>query len=188
MDTGREPEPPADPARVRAVHWNIEHGNWYARVETALSTHPRLAGADLVTLNEVDLGMARADNRDVAADLATALGLHGAWGPLFLETTPGRDDDGQTAAGRQNQESLFGLALLSRWPIGATRMVELPSPERYVFDRQRMYGRHIALVADIERPGAPFVAIVMVSPEPRVWLEPEVPARVKCVWRSRLPV
>lgn len=157
---GREPEPPRDPARVRAVHWNIEHGNWYAQVECALSTHPALAGADLVTLNEVDLGMARAANRDVAADLATALGLYGAWAPLFLETTPGRDDDRPAAAGRRNQESLFGLALLSRWPIGATRIVELPSPERYVFDVQRMFGRHVALVADVERPRAPFVAIV----------------------------
>ncbi|MEK7823838.1 MAG: endonuclease/exonuclease/phosphatase family protein, partial [Candidatus Eisenbacteria bacterium] len=156
---GREPDAPADVTRVRAVHWNIEHGNRYPQVEVALRTHPQLAGADLLTLNEVDLGMARAANRDVAADLATALGLHAAWAPLFFETTPGRHDDASTSAGRENQESLFGLAILSRWPIGETRIVELPGPEEYEFDVEGMYGRHIALVADIERPGAPFVAI-----------------------------
>jgi endonuclease/exonuclease/phosphatase family metal-dependent hydrolase len=158
-EPARPPGPGPSPARLRAVHWNIEHGNWYEQVERALLEHPQLAGADLVMLNEVDFGMARAGNRDVAGDLAAALGLHGVWAPLFLETTPGRDDDPRTARGRENQESLFGLAVLSRFPIGAVRVVELPGPERLQFDLERMLGRHIGLVAEIERPGAPFVAV-----------------------------
>lgn len=157
----REAPPPRDPERVRAVHWNIEHGNWYARVEQAFRSHPELVNPDLVSLNETDLGMARAANRDVAADLAAALGLHGAWAPLFLETTHGRDDDVREAAGQGNQESLFGLALLSRWPIGEARIVELAGTQRLQFDTEGMYGRHIALVATIERPRAPFVAVTV---------------------------
>ncbi len=155
----RAPAPPADPARLRAVHWNVEHGNWYEQVEHALLTHPELAGADLLMFNEIDFGMARAGNRDVTEDLAAALGLHGVWAPLFLETTPGRDDDPKMAAGRENQEALFGLAVLSRFPIGAVRVLELPSPEQLQFDLERMFGRHIALIVEIERPGAPFVAV-----------------------------
>jgi endonuclease/exonuclease/phosphatase family metal-dependent hydrolase len=156
---GREAAPPRDAARVRAVHWNIEHGNWYAQVERALREHPELAAADLLTLNEVDLGMARAENRDVAADLAGAMGLHAAWAPLFLETTHGRHDDAREAAGRGNRESLFGIAILSRWPIGDVRIVELPSPARFQYDSEGMYGRFIALVASIERPAGPLVAV-----------------------------
>ncbi len=156
---GRDPAPPRDPARVRAVHWNIEHGNEYAQVEHALLEHPELAAADLLTLNEVDLGMARATNRDVAADLAGALGFHATWAPLFLESTHGRHDDAREAAARGNQESLFGLAILSRWPIGAARIVELPSPMRFQYDTEGMYGRFIALVVTIERPSGPFVAV-----------------------------
>lgn len=148
-----------DPARVMAVHWNIEHGNRYPRIAGALRDHPQLQAADLVLLNEVDLGMARSDNRDVAGDLAQALGFHAAWAPLFLETTPGRDDDAAAAAREGNQEALFGLAILSRWPIGEVQVVELPSPERFQFDFEGMYGRHIALVAVIERPGESFVAV-----------------------------
>lgn len=155
----RDPAPGRDPSRLRAVHWNIEHGNDYAQVERALSGHAELAAADLLTLNEVDLGMARAGNRDVAGDLARALGLHAVWAPLFLETTPGRHDDLRAAAGRPNQESLFGMALMSRWPISEAHIVELPSPHRFQFDTEGMYGRFIALVAGIERPGAPFVAV-----------------------------
>jgi endonuclease/exonuclease/phosphatase family metal-dependent hydrolase len=158
---GRDPGPPADAARVHAVHWNIEHGNWYDQVEGALLEHPDLAGADLLLFNEIDLGMARAANRDVTADLNRALDRHAIWAPLFLETTLGRDDDELMAAGRDNQESLFGLAILSRWPIGAVRIVELPSPAAIQFSLERMLGRHIGLIATIERPGAPFVAVAV---------------------------
>jgi endonuclease/exonuclease/phosphatase family metal-dependent hydrolase len=148
-----------DPSRVRAVHWNIEHGNWYEQVEAALLGLPGLAGADLYFFNEIDLGMARAGNRDVTGDLAHALGLHGVWAPLLLETTPGRDDDPRMAAGRENEEALFGLAILSRWPIADVRVLELPSPIEVQFDLERMVGRHIALIARIEHPRVPFVAV-----------------------------
>src|SRR6185503_10014085 len=121
------PPAPSDDARtVRAVHWNVEHGNWYDQVERALLTHPQLRDADLLMFNEIDFGMARAGNRDVTGDLVTALGRYGVWAPLFLETTTGRDDDPITAKGRTNEEGLFGLSILSRWPIGETRILPLP--------------------------------------------------------------
>src|SRR5262245_30226549 len=41
----RPPDPPGDPSAVRAVHWNVEHGNWYDQVEAALTGHVQLAGA-----------------------------------------------------------------------------------------------------------------------------------------------
>jgi endonuclease/exonuclease/phosphatase family metal-dependent hydrolase len=165
LGTVRRHEPPGDVApplhadRVRVVQWNIEHGNWYEQVERALLTRGELAHADIVTLDEVDLGCARAGNRDVTADLCRALGLHGVWAPLFLESTVGRDDDPRMAAGRDNDEGLFGIAVLSRWPIGEVRVVELPSPQKLQFDLERMVGRHCALIAEILRPGAPFVAV-----------------------------
>lgn len=39
------------------------------------------------------------------------------------------------------------------------RVVPLPSPIAIQFDRERMWGRHVALVAEIERPGARFTAV-----------------------------
>lgn len=155
----REPAPARAADRVALVQWNVEHGNWYEQVERALLGHADLAGADVITLEEVDLGCARAANRDVAFDLAAALGLHGAWAPLFLETTLGRDDDVAMAAGRANEEALFGLAVLSRWPLGEARVVELPSPRKLQFDLERMVGRHIALAVEVLHPTRPFVAV-----------------------------
>jgi endonuclease/exonuclease/phosphatase family metal-dependent hydrolase len=156
------PEHARGPARsgatVRVGHWNLEHGNRFDAIARALETHPSLAGADLVTLNEVDLGMARSGNRDVARELASRLGLHAAWGALFLESTRGRDDDALTAAPHDNAESLFGLAMLSRWPLANARLIPLPGPERLLFERERMAGRFVALVCDVAHPTRPFVA------------------------------
>jgi endonuclease/exonuclease/phosphatase family metal-dependent hydrolase len=156
-----EPGPAAAAGRVRFVQWNIEHGNWYEQVERALLSHPDLAGADVLTLDEVDLGCARAANRDVAFDLAAALGLHAAWAPLFLETTVGRDDDAHAAAGRENAEGLFGVTVLSRWPLGEARVIELPSPRKLQFDAERMVGRHVALAVEVHHPLRPFVAVAV---------------------------
>ena len=150
---------PAGDGSLRVVHWNIEHGNWYEKVEAGLREHPTLAGADVVLLNEVDLGCARAANRDVTADLSEALGLHGAFVPLFIESTLGRDDDAACAGDRTNQESLVGNAVLSRWPIGEVRLVTLPGPEAIQFDLERMYGRFVALVCEVLHPARPFVAV-----------------------------
>jgi len=152
------PGPPAVAGRVLAVHWNIEHGNRYDAIEQALLTDALLKDADLHFFNEIDLGMARAGNRDVLGDLAHALHRHGAWAPMFLETTIGRDDDHLTAVSATNEESLFGVGLLSRWPIGEVRIVPLPSPEEVQFDLERMVGRHVLLIAEILRPGGAFVA------------------------------
>ena len=151
--------PAGGPAPLRVAHWNIEHGNRYAAIERALLSHPGLVGADVVMLNEVDLGMSRAANRDVTGDLAQALGYHAVFAPQFVESTVGRDDDALTAGGGPNQESLFGLAILSRWPIGGVRLVPMPGPERIQFDLERMVGRFVAVVAEVRRPGAPFVAV-----------------------------
>jgi len=157
----RPPLPSVQPDRMRAVHWNVEHGNRYERVEEALLGVDDLHDSDLVFLNETDLGMARAGNRDVVGELAQALGRYGVWAPMFLETGAGRYEDVRLANGRPNAEGLFGLGLLSRWPVSDVHLVELPSPEAYQFDIERMFGRHIALVATIERPGSRFVAVAV---------------------------
>jgi endonuclease/exonuclease/phosphatase family metal-dependent hydrolase len=158
-DPALPPDEAPDPARLMVVQWNVEHGNRFEQVLAALRDHPQLQDADLLLLQEVDLGMARSGNRDVAQELGRGLYRHAVWAPLFLETTVGRHADIELAGGRENLEGLFGLAILSRWPIGEAQIVELPSPGAIQYDTERMFGRHIALVAAIERPQAPFVAV-----------------------------
>jgi endonuclease/exonuclease/phosphatase family metal-dependent hydrolase len=165
---------PAPPTRdwLLAVHWNVLHGGHYERVLGALRQEPALAGADLVSLNETDLGLARSGNRDVAFELAAELGLHGAWAPLFLELEAGHKTPPAIAALEQ-EESLFGVALLSRFPLGRLARVELASPADLLFDRERRAGSFVALVAEVLDPRGPFrVAVTHLdvhrSPEHRL--------------------
>ena len=53
-----------------------------SRIEQQLRT---LRDADLIVLDEVDLGMKRTDYRDVAKDLAQALGMNYVFGVEFVE-------------------------------------------------------------------------------------------------------
>jgi hypothetical protein len=95
----------------------------------------------------------------VAFDLARELGMYAAWTPLFLELAAGHRTPPALAAQEQG-ESFFGLALLSRWPLGALQRVVLQTPADLLFDRERKVGTFVALVAAVQRPGAPFHAIV----------------------------
>ena len=158
------PPPPSRAASftrraIHVVHWNVLHGAAYERIEAALRGVPGLAGADLVSLNEVDLGLARSGNRDVAFDLAATLGLHAAWAPLFLELGAGYRTPASIAAQPQG-ECFFGLALLSRWPLGKVARVRLATPRDLLFDREQRTGDFIALVAEVLHPEAPFQCIV----------------------------
>jgi endonuclease/exonuclease/phosphatase family metal-dependent hydrolase len=164
LDCVRRFDPPPAPPRfvasaIHVVHWNVLHGTAYERIEAALRTAPGLAGADLISLNEVDTGLARSGNREVAFDLAASLGLHAAWAPLFLELGAGYRTPPEFA--RQPQrECLFGLALLSRWPLGEVRRVRLATPRNLLFDRERRIGDFVALVADVLHPHGAFHAVV----------------------------
>src|SRR5271154_3151376 len=95
---------------LRVACWNIERGLNFDLIQLALSDPdgfrqaalqrgqidpaklPRiesqlrtLRDADIVVLNEVDLGMKRTDYRDVAKDLARALGMNYIFGVEFVE-------------------------------------------------------------------------------------------------------
>ena len=99
---------------VRVVEWNIEEGLEYDAIMSAFTdpaafdklidskTYPPgsekrnlileqvalMKEADVIVLNEVDWGMRRTDYRDVAADLAAALGMNYAYGVEFVEVDP----------------------------------------------------------------------------------------------------
>jgi endonuclease/exonuclease/phosphatase family metal-dependent hydrolase len=150
--------PGAGGEALHVVHWNILHGDRYAAVARALQREPDLAGADLVSLNEADFGLARSGNRHVAFELARALGLHAVWTPLFLELEAGYGTPPEIAA-QEQLESLFGLALLSRFPLGEVRRLELQTPEDLLFDRERHAGRFVGLVVEVRHPAAPFHVI-----------------------------
>ncbi len=133
---------------LRIVQWNIEKGKRYSLLLEVLRTHEILRRADVILLNEADYGMNRSGNIHVARDLARDLGMNMVFGPAHLELTKGTEEE--LSIPGENQESLQGNAILSRYPILESRSIPLPVCfEPYEFHEKR-YGRRNCVWARIE--------------------------------------
>lgn len=154
----RAVEPPdrhgeAEPLRL--VHWNIEQGKCWEKILAALDETPRLRGSDLWTLNEVDLGTARAGNRDIARELAERLGLYWIHASCFFEFTKGPGDD-RRAPG-ENRIGLHGIAIFSRWPLENPGTADLTDCFDYFgLPEEKRYGVRRVLWATVRHPRGPF--------------------------------
>jgi endonuclease/exonuclease/phosphatase family metal-dependent hydrolase len=91
------------PDRLALVSWNLERGVRFAGV---LDTLKKL-NADVLLLQEVDRDCDRSGRRDVAADLAAALGMNWIFAGEFQEI----------GEGTTSRAALHGQAILSRYPI-----------------------------------------------------------------------
>jgi endonuclease/exonuclease/phosphatase family metal-dependent hydrolase len=179
---GPEGAPPAPPSALRLVQWNIEKALRFDAIADALDRHPALAGADVVMLNEVDLGTARCGNRHVARELAERLGMYWAFAPAHIELTKGvgaeRDAPGE------NEVGLQGNAILSRRPLGEPRVVPLPvcfEPYHY---HEKRYGRRVGLVVRVETAGGP---VTIAGAHLEVWNDPACRARQARALLSAIP-
>jgi endonuclease/exonuclease/phosphatase family metal-dependent hydrolase len=152
---------------LRAASWNIERGLNFDLIRLALSDPEgfraaaqrrggpnrskqaiinlqlrTLRDADVLILNEVDLGMKRTDYLDVTRELARVLGMNYVFGVEFVEVDR-LDDLGvekvqldDPALAKQMQEELkpdparylglHGNTILSRYPIQNARLFRLP--------------------------------------------------------------
>lgn len=148
---------------LRIVQWNIERGLEYDAVRSAFTdpagfakyidstAYPRgsekrrlilqqvalMKQADVIVLNEVDWGMKRTDYRNVAAELASALGMNYAYGVEFVEVDPialglekfeelepeeGAKFASEISVDRTRLRGLHGTAILSRFTLENVRL------------------------------------------------------------------
>jgi len=114
-------------AALQVATWNIFGGRTWdgARVDLDLTVGTlRRLDADLVALQEVDRAQPRSGGVDQARLLGEALGMAWWFAPTLLGTPggwrpagPGPSDPGAAA---------YGIALLSRLPLGEVETVRLP--------------------------------------------------------------
>ena len=141
------------PDVLRLVQWNIEKGLRFQGIAEQLVTHPDLVQADVIFLNEVDVGMARTANRNVARDLAEWLGFTWVFAPAHLELTKGVG--AELEAPGENAEAMQGNAILSRYAMRDVRVVPLTNCfEPFEFEEKR-YGRRVAVVAALDTVAGP---------------------------------
>lgn len=156
---------------LRVAEWNIERGENFDLLLLALKDHnaflriirdqrkdldakqlslieaqvSQLQGADVLLLNEVDLGVTRSGYHHVARELASALKMNFAFGVEFVEVDPlklgtetltlpdvandpqlQRDLESRLTPDPKRYRGLHGSAILSRYPISSAYIQRLP--------------------------------------------------------------
>jgi len=148
-DFAHQPLSPRENLR-RVVAWNIERGMRLHGILHFLRMHPLLVNADVLLLSELDWGMARTENRFVAREIAAALRMNYAFAPCYLALSKGAGIERR--AGGENQESLHGNALLSRFPIRNAHSLALPNGKDKMKGAEKRIGSQRAVIADIKHP------------------------------------
>jgi len=95
---------------LKVVDLNGERGRWWMEA----SSLDIVRDADIIILNEMDIGMARSDNQHTTRLMAHYLGMNYAWGLEFVELTPGTDEDRENANGVPDFQGLHGNAFLTK--------------------------------------------------------------------------
>lgn len=103
--------------------------------EELLRERQRLLTADVILLQEMDIGISRSGYRDATRELAQALGMNYAYAPQQLEIDPvllGLESvpDGRGGMVRHQPDparykGVFGIAILSRYPIKNAKSFQL---------------------------------------------------------------
>jgi endonuclease/exonuclease/phosphatase family metal-dependent hydrolase len=148
------PGPTPEPAPFyRVAAWNVCRGSAYEGLLRQLRYDPVLSRADVLLLTELDKGMARSGNRDVALELGRELGLHVAFVPCYLNLTKG--NGAERAAAGENALGLHGNAILSRYPLSGLRVHSLVNGRDKLTSPERRIGRQRGLTAEVALPGLP---------------------------------
>jgi endonuclease/exonuclease/phosphatase family metal-dependent hydrolase len=170
-----ERPPLAGPARI--AFWNAERGK-------QIDQSARLLGqidAAAFLLCELDLGMARSDQRHTTCDLAARLGAGYAFGVEFLELGLGDAREQVWYAGRVNEAGLHGAAILSPYPLERPVLIRLESDGDWFDGRhgERRVGGRMAIAATLRIDGQP---VTLVSVHIESHGDPEQrAAQVRCL-------
>lgn len=102
-----------------------------------LRERERLVTADVILLQEMDIGIGRSGYRDAAREIARALGMNYAYAPQQLEIDPvllglesfpdGRGGEVRHEPDPARYKGVFGIAVLSRYPIKSAKCFQLQS-------------------------------------------------------------
>ncbi len=134
----------------RALCWNIERGIEFEGIHHTLQNHPELKQADILMIPETDVGMARSANRNVAHDLAKALGLNYYFVPTYINLSKGNGTE--THFDGDNTLGLHGNAILSRYPLEDFHQIPLHNNKDKMKGNEKRLGNQQALACTVLLP------------------------------------
>lgn len=127
---------------LKIVLFNIERGKYLEEILAYMKYHPALKESDVIFFNELDYGMFRTGNKNIAAEISNRLSLNYIFGVEFLELMIG-DKEGE------NKEAFHGNAIMSRFKLYDQMLLRLPLVYDWYKDKQKRIGTRIAVFAKI---------------------------------------
>ena len=121
----------ATTGRLRVIEFNAERGKEW------LQYADHLRNADIVLLNEMDIGMARSDQQHTTRLLAYHLGMNYVVGLEFIELTLGTEAEQNANRGKWNTHGIHGNAILARCKLQDARTFRDNLDSRY-FSQKRL--------------------------------------------------
>jgi len=149
----------ASTSEIRAVAWNVERGKRFDALMAAIRDEPVIAGADLLLLTELDIGMGRSGNRNVPREVARRLGKGYVFANYHLVLAPG--DSAELDVREPNAMGIHGAALLTRWPVRRAWAVGLPEYTDKFHAIEKRLGTKRALLCEVAAPDGPLAVAVL---------------------------
>jgi len=115
--------------RLKVAEFNAARGRHW------LHAAPLLQDADVIILNEMDVGMARSDQQHTTRLLAHLLHMNYAWGLEFVELTSGTRQEQAATGHLPNFRGLHGNAFLTRCHISEPVIFRDPVGKYFSDDR-----------------------------------------------------
>lgn len=117
---------------IRITHWNIERGYNIEKIKNIFTNKAPVYNqeisdfikSDIISLNEVDVGMPRTKYKNVVSELADSINYNYAFATEFVELNPIYKKESHDP---EKFLGLHGNAVLSKYPIKSAWTVRLPN-------------------------------------------------------------
>lgn len=141
--------PPKD--IIKVLTWNIERGKKLDETIEFIKASEALSAIDVFLAIETDNGMGRSGNRNIARELAEALGMNYCFVPSYLVL--GKGAQGETNHNEKNTLALHGTTILSKYKIQEAYNVPVPPVKEVFHSSEKRLGCKSGVTAKIEVGG-----------------------------------
>lgn len=142
---------------LRVAYWNVQRFHHF----DACCAVIRKMAPDILLLGELDIGMARTDQRHCLREAAAALGANYLFGTEFLELGLGDQEERRRYAGNRNDSGFHGNGILSRLRLESPALIRLETDGDW-FDGEhgeRRVGGRCAVAASVAMRAARIVFV-----------------------------